>query len=171
MLKKAILWKTTLGLLLAGIMTACAQTSKSISTPTSLSATPPPKLKTSVTPTMDAGLLAQAKEDLASRLSLDLDQISLVEAKSVFWRDASLGCPQPGTVYAQVITPGYLITLEANGKKYEYHAATSQYVFLCDTKGTPIEPVPLMLVAPHGKPSKCVRTPCPKIEKINHSAS
>ena len=27
------------------------------------------------------------------------------------WNDSSLGCPQPGLFYAQVITPGYLRSL------------------------------------------------------------
>jgi hypothetical protein len=184
MSEKTVLGKTTLGLVLACIMTACAQTSKPVLTPTSPSATPAQKPQPSVKPTMlpnpeqeitqeniptpsgpedtlDDKLVTQAKEDLASRLSLDLDQISLVEAKSVLWRDASLGCPQPGMVYAQVITPGYRITLEAKGQRYEYHADTSRYVFMCETKETPIEPIPLMPVAPHDKLPKCKRTPCP----------
>jgi hypothetical protein len=183
-LRKTVLGKIALGLALACIVPACAQTSKPVLIPTSLSASPPQKPHTSVMPTMlpnpeqeitkeiiptpsgledtlQSQLVKHAKEDLASRLSLDLDQISLVEAKSVFWRDASLGCPQPGMVYAQVITPGFRITLEAKGQIYDYHADKSRYVFLCETKETPIEPVPLMPVAPHGKPPKCKQTPCP----------
>jgi hypothetical protein len=41
-------------------------------------------------------LIEKAKEDLAQRLSIPLSQINTVEAKEVFWPDASLGCPQPG---------------------------------------------------------------------------
>ena len=41
-------------------------------------------------------LVEKAKEDLAQRLSIEMEQISLLEAKAVVWPDASLGCPQPG---------------------------------------------------------------------------
>ena len=35
-------------------------------------------------------------------------------------------------MYAQVITPGYLITLEANGQQYEYHTNETNVVVLCE---------------------------------------
>jgi hypothetical protein len=50
------------------------------------------------------------------------------------WSDTSLGCPQEGFMYAQVITPGYLIVLEAQGQTYEYHTDTQANVVLCPTK-------------------------------------
>jgi len=54
-------------------------------------------------------LVIRAKEDLAKRLSIEVDQIGLIEAKAVEWSDTSLGCPKPGMMYAQVITPGYRV--------------------------------------------------------------
>ncbi len=47
-----------------------------------------------------------AREDLARRLGLAPEAIRLVSVEAVEWSDASLGCPQPGMMYAQVITPG-----------------------------------------------------------------
>jgi hypothetical protein len=47
------------------------------------------------------------------------------------WSDASLGCPQEGMMYAQVITPGYLIVLEAQGQTFEYHTDQGTNVVLC----------------------------------------
>lgn len=44
-----------------------------------------------------------------------------IEARS--WPDSSLGCPQPGMSYMQVITPGYIVLLEANGSVHEVHVA------------------------------------------------
>lgn len=44
------------------------------------------------------------------------------------WPDRSLGCPQPGMGYAQAITPGYLITLDAAGRRFEYHTDQAQIV-------------------------------------------
>lgn len=75
-------------------------------------------------------LVAQAKEDLARRLSIKVEEIGLVEAKAVEWPDTSLGCPQPGMMYAQVITPGFRVVLEAEAKTYEYHTDQTRSI-LC----------------------------------------
>lgn len=68
---------------------------------------------------------------LAKQLSISPAAITVRSVESVDWPDASLGCPQPGMMYAQVITPGYRVILEAKGKRYEYHAGTSN-VILCN---------------------------------------
>jgi hypothetical protein len=95
-----------------------------------------------------------AQEDLAQRLGLAAKAIQLVSVEAVEWSDTSLGCPQPGMVYAQVITPGFRVVLEAKRKRYEYHTDTGQCVVLCGAEGLPFDPVPLMPVAPHGIPGK-----------------
>lgn len=70
--------------------------------------------------------------DLAARLDIPTDQVTVVSVEFVQWRDSSLGCPQPGMVYAQVITPGYRIVLEAEGILFEYHTAKDRdSAFLC----------------------------------------
>ena len=76
-------------------------------------------------------LLTQAKEDLAHRLSILIDQIEVLEARPVVWPDASLGYSQPGMRYKQVQVDGALIRLQANGKVYEYHSGGSRRLFLC----------------------------------------
>jgi hypothetical protein len=35
-------------------------------------------------------------------------------------------------MYAQVITPGYRVVLEAGGQRYEYHTDTGRFVVLCE---------------------------------------
>jgi hypothetical protein len=76
-------------------------------------------------------LVIQAKEDLTERLSIPVDQIEVLEATSVVWPDASLGCPQPDMRYKQVQVDGALIRLQANGQVYEYHSGGSRGLFLC----------------------------------------
>ncbi len=76
---------------------------------------------------------ALAVADLAGRLGLPESAITVRSVESVDWPDASLGCPQPGMMYAQVITPGYRIVLEAGGKRYEYHTSQS-HVVLCSPR-------------------------------------
>jgi hypothetical protein len=76
-----------------------------------------------------------AKEDLAQRLSLAPDDIQLVSVEAVAWADTSLGCPQPGMMYAQVITPGFRVVLEAKGERYQYHADQDRGIVLCADEG------------------------------------
>ena len=80
-------------------------------------------------PLLAEPLVAQAKQDLAGRLTLDQTAIKVTDVESVQWRDSSLGCPQQGMQYLQVITPGYLIRLEAAGQSYEYHSSLTQVVY------------------------------------------
>ena len=47
------------------------------------------------------------------------------------WSDASLGCPEPGMMYAQVITPGYLVVLEAGGQGHEVHTDKNGRAVIC----------------------------------------
>ncbi len=82
-------------------------------------------------------LIDEAKTDLAQRLSLPVEQITLLEAAAVTWPDGSLGCPEEGMAYAQVLSPGYLIRVEACGQEYEYHASRST-VFYCQNPSPPL---------------------------------
>ena len=93
------------------------------------SATLPPQETTPVAtralrPTV--GELAVA--DLAKQLGIATESITVRSVEAVEWSDASLGCPEPGMMYAQVITPGYRIVLEANGQSYEYHTGSGTIV-------------------------------------------
>jgi hypothetical protein len=76
--------------------------------------------------------LAAAVADLTKQTGLPADQITLVSIEGRDWSDASLGCPQEGMMYAQVITPGYLIILEVQGQQYEYHTDQTTNVILCN---------------------------------------
>ena len=75
----------------------------------------------SVTP-MYPPVVDLAKKDLAGRLNIAVEQVRLVKQERKDWPDTSLGFPEEGKAYAQVITPGFVIILEANGRLYEYHS-------------------------------------------------
>ena len=84
--------------------------------------TPTPETAASgVTPAPQPDHRDLAVADLAAKLSVDPATITVKAVEPIEWPDASLGCPQPGMMYAQVITPGYRIMLEIDGKSYEYH--------------------------------------------------
>lgn len=79
----------------------------------------------------DPSIVRAAKKDLAQRLGVREQSIDLVgQIDEVTWPDASLGCPEPGMMYAQVLTPGYRFKLQSGAKVYEYHAGSS-IVRLC----------------------------------------
>jgi hypothetical protein len=88
---------------------------------------PPPQL-----PAEAAQLLAQALMDVAQRAGVPATQIRLVEVEEVEWRDGSLGCPEPGMMYPQVITPGFRFVIQAGGEAYNYHTDRGSRVILCE---------------------------------------
>ena len=48
-------------------------------------------------------------------------ELKLLSYAPVDWPDASLGCPEPGHSYGQVITPGFLVRVRVRGETWEYH--------------------------------------------------
>ncbi|MCY4080515.1 MAG: hypothetical protein OXF54_09745 [Caldilineaceae bacterium] len=98
-------------------------------------------------------LIDRAKEDLVQATGAESDAISVVSTEEMEWSDSSLGCPDPDTMYAQVITPGYLIVLESDGNTFNYHTATDPEgpLVQCTEDGTPaamamVEIAPQMVV-------------------------
>lgn len=91
-----------------------------------------------------AGLVDAAVSDLADRFGVGTNEITVVSAETVTWDDASLGCPQPGEVYAQVRTEGARVVLEHEDTSYAYHAGPARSdPFLCirpDGPRPPVEP-------------------------------
>ena len=72
-----------------------------------------------------------SKKDLANRLQLDVEKISLVKTEQVMWPDSALGCPAPGKVYAQGKVPGFQIWFEVEGVEHIYHTDWIGQVVLC----------------------------------------
>ena len=83
-------------------------------------------------------LIDIAVDDLAQRFSIPKAEIDVVAAYDVIWPDAGLGCSQSGMASAQVLTPGYLILLESNDVKYEYHTDKGTYVTYCANPSAPL---------------------------------
>lgn len=82
------------------------------------------------TPTDAASVAAVAY--LAAELDIPPDKVAILSSESVQWSDTSLGCPKPGMMYAQVITPGYHFVLEAEGKEYQVHTdQTGNAIVIC----------------------------------------
>jgi hypothetical protein len=58
---------------------------------------------------------------LAENLGLTPDKIKLISTEAVDWPDSCLGVSTEGIMCSQVVTPGFRVVLEADGKKVEYH--------------------------------------------------
>jgi hypothetical protein len=71
-----------------------------------------------------------ATADLAERLGVDPSIIAVVGVEGQTWSDASLGCPEPDRLYAQVLVDGFRILLSVGDDRYEYHSGPGRVV-LC----------------------------------------
>jgi hypothetical protein len=78
--------------------------------------------------------IADAKQDLAQRSAGSADQITVQAVYAVVWPDSSLGCPQPGMAYQQVLVEGVLVQLELGGTIYSYHGVGQRPLFLCKAR-------------------------------------
>jgi hypothetical protein len=73
-------------------------------------------------------LVDLAIAQLAGQLNVEAGLIRVERVEPVDFPDASLGAPQPDMMYAQVITPGYVITLNYQGIPYVFHGSGEQVV-------------------------------------------
>ncbi len=81
-------------------------------------------------------LILKAKEDLATRLGVDFDSISLVAVYADEFPIDNLGCPSPkdSGVSRPAFVMGQEIVLEVGEKRYAYHTHAGQVVF-CGPRG------------------------------------
>ena len=121
--------------LLQGLMVSAALMT-AVACGTSPSTTPLPTPTTTASPratplTAYPPVVRQTVEDLARAVSRPASAITVVNVEDVQWADASLGCPQPGHVYAQVVTPGYRVILAVGGQQYDYHTDRAGHIVRC----------------------------------------
>ena len=77
-----------------------------------------------------AALGAMAVDVVARAQDIDPSKVVVDAIDAVEWPDSSLGCPQPGQFYMQVMTPGHKIKLHVGDSVYFVHAANGRGV-LC----------------------------------------
>ena len=127
------------------VLTVCACAGGSGSTPTSApdpaagsSASPPPAAP-SRSPALDGSPAADAqsaavdaaRRDAAQRFNATPESFQIEDLESRQWPDRSLGCPRQGVLYAQILTPGYLIVLSSGSRRFEYHADDRGMAVFC----------------------------------------
>ena len=77
----------------------------------------------------------QARADLAKRLNISEDKVKTASVTETDFPDMSLGAPVEDEMSAQMISSGWRINLNAEGKNYEYRADKYQ-LRLCGFNGT-----------------------------------
>jgi hypothetical protein len=75
-------------------------------------------------------VVEQAVADLQMRLGVGAESVKVQEVIPIEFSDASLGVPEPGVAYAQVLTPGYVIELTVSDQVYIYHGSGERVVLV-----------------------------------------
>jgi len=111
----------TLGILFISILllSACSISGNNQPVEESL----PPEL-----PEDSESLIMLAKFDLTLKTGVDIENIVTKSIKETLFDDASLGVPEACVTYEAIVTPGYIIMLEADGDLYEYRASGAKVV-------------------------------------------
>ena len=109
-------------IVLALMLAACAPQSQTPTEPPSLIVEQP---GSSDMPTKEAldSIEYTVIRQLSQNLDLNINDIVVLENKITDFGDACLGVFMQDVMCAQVITPGHIIILEANGIQYEYHTS------------------------------------------------
>ena len=105
-------------------------------------------LETTTTPAVSIdkeALIGLAKQDLAERLNIDINQITVEQTAEITWTDVSKGCSSiPGQILTQDgQVHGYRVILEATERRYIYNTSLQGQVILCPDF-TPGANIPLL---------------------------
>ena len=84
-------------------------------------------------PALPAGSVeATVAQALAQQTGVSLDRLQLTDKTAQEWSDSSLGCPDPATMYMQVLTSGFMLTFTDGSNTYEVHSnKTGENAVLC----------------------------------------
>ena len=92
-------------------------------TPVTESAIPTLQFNTPSPPdeAVPGGIETSARKLLAEELGVDGGDFKLHSSEGMGWSDASLGCPQEGMFYAQVLTQGFKLVFDLAGTSHAVH--------------------------------------------------
>jgi hypothetical protein len=103
--------------------------------PASAPAKVPPSPVASASPNPEAqGVVDEAVRTAAAYANVAAADVKVQQIEAREWPDSSLGCPRPGLMYSQIVTPGYLIVVQAGSRVLEYHSDARGSVVLCQER-------------------------------------
>ena len=76
-------------------------------------------------------ILTAILTDASERTEVEVSALAVTRAQAMSWPDGSLGCPEPGMFYLQVITDGYWVEVLAGEDQLDYRADTNGVFRLC----------------------------------------
>lgn len=94
-----------------------------------------PAMTKSQAPSLPPGLspadFETALADCSRRSGKTPAALRIVTARHVTWNDASLGCPEPGLGYAQVLINGYWLVISDGEREYDYRSGGKGRLAFC----------------------------------------
>ena len=87
----------------------------------------------------------QARAEVAKQLRAQASEFTVVTVEPAQWSDSSLGCRKPNSMYQQVMSNGYVVVLERQGKRHQVNVAGTRAVMCEPTtrlSGTVRRPMP-----------------------------
>lgn len=78
---------------------------------------------------------ALAQQLVSETLGVPLESTRVVSSTPREFPDASLDCPAPGMAYAQVLTPGRVVIVEAEGRRFDVRVAGNSGLICYRRKG------------------------------------
>jgi hypothetical protein len=73
----------------------------------------------------------QARTEAAKQLRAPASEFTVVTVEPAQWSDSSLGCRKPNSFYQQVMSNGYVVVLERQGKRHNVNVAGTRAV-MCE---------------------------------------
>jgi hypothetical protein len=77
------------------------------------------------------GILDPILNEAAKLANVSREELVIVRAEPVVWSDGSLGCPEPGMEYTQMLTNGYWVVINAAGQTYDFRVSRDGSFRLC----------------------------------------
>ena len=77
------------------------------------------------------GILDPILKETAKLANVPREQLAIVRAEAVVWSDGSLGCPEPGMEYAQMLVNGYWVVINAARQTYDFRVSRDGSFRLC----------------------------------------
>lgn len=98
--------------------------------------------------------------DAARRFRVDENAVVLTRAEQLTWSDGSLGCPEPGRMYTQMLVPGYRVVARTTEGELTYNTDTRGNVVTCGVVPTkPARKMREKIEGPGGPASEPSTTP------------
>jgi hypothetical protein len=117
-------------LVVVGCSSAAAPSVVAPSGTPAVSATPIAPENVSMSPgasDVPASIIDAVVAEIAKTAGVPADQVTVVSAESVTFHDGSLGCPQPGFAYTQMVVDGFKIVAKVGDTEYDYRGSGTSF--------------------------------------------